>query len=154
MSCLGQAPQHDADHGEAHEGGGGARVSLEVACQAAIVADPCQRPLDDPSLGKDDEFVQLIALDDFDDPTPCAGSSLRHAWSLIAGVGENALDEWEGAARALIENQPCPVAILDIGGVNDDVQEQAQRVDEDVPLAAGDLLARIKALRVKRRAPF
>jgi hypothetical protein len=125
MSCLGQAPQHDSDHGEAHEGGGSARVSFEVACQAAIAADPCQRPLDDPSLGKYDEFMRLIALDDFDDPAPCGGGGLCHAWSLIAGVGEDALDEREGAAGALIENQACPVAILDIGGMNDDVQEQA-----------------------------
>jgi hypothetical protein len=38
--------------------------------------------------------------------------------------------------------------------MNDDVQEKAERIDEDVPLAARDLLARIKALRVERGAPF
>jgi hypothetical protein len=38
--------------------------------------------------------------------------------------------------------------------VNDDVQEEAERVDEDVSLAARDLLARIVALRVERAAPF
>ena len=38
--------------------------------------------------------------------------------------------------------------------MDDDVQEQAERVDENMPLAAGNLLARIEALRVKRSAPF
>jgi hypothetical protein len=37
--------------------------------------------------------------------------------------------------------------------VDDDVQQQAERVDQDMPFAAGDLLGRIKALRVKRGAP-
>jgi hypothetical protein len=38
--------------------------------------------------------------------------------------------------------------------VDDDVHQEAERVDEDVALAARDLLARIVALRVERRAPF
>jgi hypothetical protein len=35
-----------------------------------------------------------------------------------------------------------------------DVQQEAERIDEDMPLAARDLLARIEALRVDRRPPF
>jgi hypothetical protein len=38
--------------------------------------------------------------------------------------------------------------------MNDDAQQEAERIDEDVPLATRDLLARIKALRVERGAPF
>jgi hypothetical protein len=38
--------------------------------------------------------------------------------------------------------------------MNDDVQQEAERVDEDLPLAARDLLARIMALWVERGAPF
>jgi hypothetical protein len=38
--------------------------------------------------------------------------------------------------------------------MDNDVQQEAERVDEDVPLAARDLLARIVALRVERAAPF
>ena len=48
----------------------------------------------------------------------------------------------------------APVAILQIGGMDNDVQQEAERVDQDVPLAARDLLARIEALRVERAAPF
>jgi hypothetical protein len=154
MIWPGQAPQHDADHGETDEGGDGARVSLEVARQAAIAADPRERAFHDPSLGQDDELVQFVALDDFDCPLAGAGGGSRHARPLIAGVGEDALDEGKEAARAPIENQPRPVAILHVGGMNDDVQEKAERIDEDVPLAARDLLACIKALRVERGAPF
>jgi len=98
--------------------------------------------------------MQLGALDDFDDPMTGAGGGLRHAWPLIAGIGEDALDEREQTAGAPIEDQPRAVAILHVGGMDHDVQEQAERVDENVPLAARDLLARIEALRVERGAPF
>jgi hypothetical protein len=61
------------------------------------------------------------------------------------------LDEGEEAAGAPIEDEQ---KILHSGRVDDDVQQQAERVDQDMPFAAGDLLGRIKALRVKRGAPF
>jgi hypothetical protein len=112
------------------------------------------RSNNDPALGQNDELVRLVSLDDFDDPTPGAGGGFCRARPLIAGIGEDAFDEGEQAACAVIENQSRAVAILNIGGVNDDVQEQAERIDEDVPLAARNLLARIKALRVECRAPF
>jgi hypothetical protein len=79
---------------------------------------------------------------------------VRDAGSLVAGVGEDVLDKREQATGAPIENQPRPIAILNVGRMNDDVQQEAERIDKDVALAPGDLLARIKPLRVKRGAPF
>jgi hypothetical protein len=38
--------------------------------------------------------------------------------------------------------------------VDGDAQQEAKRIDEDVPLAAGDLLAGIEILRIERGAPF
>jgi hypothetical protein len=38
--------------------------------------------------------------------------------------------------------------------MNDDAQQETKRIDEDVALAARDLLASIEALRVKVFAPF
>src|SRR5271156_2963477 len=46
------------------------------------------------------------------------------------------------------------VAVLHAGRMDRDAQQEAQRIDQDMALAAGDFLARIKALRVERRAPF
>ena len=130
------------------------RAYRSKSCQAAIAADPGQGSFDDPALGQDDEFVQLVALDDLEHPTAGPGSRSRGAGSLIAGIGEDALDEGEEAAGAPIENQPRPVAVLNIGGMNDDVQQEAERIDQDMAIAPGDLLARIIPLRVKRAAPF
>ena len=154
MSCAGQASKHDANHGQPDEGGNGAGISLEIARQAAIAADPGQGSFDDPALGQDDEFMQFVALDDLEYPTTGAGSRSLGARSLIAGIGEDALDEGKEAAGASIEDQPRSVAVLNIAGMNDDVQQKAERIDQDMALASGDLFARIKPLRVERAAPF
>jgi len=154
MVWAGQASEHDSDHGKADEGGHGARVALEVARQASIAADPGEGSLDDPAFGQDDELVQFVSFDDLDDPGSRPSGALRHAWTLIAGIGKDALDEREEAARALVENELRAVAILHVSRVDNNGQQEAERIDEDVTLATRDLLARIKALRVERRAPF
>jgi len=97
--------------------------------------------------------MRVGALDDLDLPAARIGNRLCGLGPLIAGVGEDALDEGEAAA-CLAQHRAHAIAILNVGGMHDDAQEQAERVDEDMPLAAGDLLARVIALRVERRAPF
>jgi len=153
MVCSGQAPQHDADHGEAEEGGDGSGVTLEVAGQAAVAADPGKGALDDPALGQDDEAMGIAALDDFQLPGAGLGDDLGHLWPLVAGVGEDAFDKREGSPRRA-QHLARAVAVLHVGRVDGDAQQEAKRIDQDVTLAPGDFLARIKALRVERRAPF
>ena len=150
----GQTSKHDPNHGETGEGGHGSSVALEVACQATVSADPGQSALDDPAFGKHDEAMQLVALDDLQRPGAGVCDRRGDPPSLIAGIGEDALDEGEEAARALVEDKPRAVAILHIGRMDDDVQQEAERVNEDMALAARDLLARVIALRVERGAPF
>jgi hypothetical protein len=154
MSWPGQASEHDADHSEMNEGCGGARVSLEVACEASVVADPSESSLDDPAFWENDEAMQLVAFDDFQLPSAGLGDSRGGLCSLIAGIGEDALDKGKKATGTPIENERCTIAILHIGRMDDDVQQEAERVDENMPFAAPNLLARIKALRVERGAPF
>src|SRR5258708_33423716 len=112
MSWAGQAAKHDADHRKAHEGYDGPSIALEIACQATVAADPGEGSLDDPALGQHDELVQFGALDDFDHPMARAGSGLRHACSLIARLGQDALDEGEEAAARAIQKPDRPRASL------------------------------------------
>jgi hypothetical protein len=154
MSWPGQALEHDADHGKTHEGLRGSCVALEVARQATVVADPGERALDDPALGQDDESMRLVAFDDLQLPGAALGDGGGRPGSLIASIGEDALDKGKQAPGSPIEDQSGALAILHIGGMDNDVQEKAERVDQNMSLAARDLLARIKALRVERGAPF
>src|SRR5262249_42630940 len=98
--------------------------------------------------------MSFIALDDLKFPGAGLGDSGRGLRPLVPGISEDTLDEGEEPARAPIEDEPSAVAILHSGRVDDDIQQKAERVDQDMPFAAGDLLGRIKALRVKRGAPF
>ena len=154
MSWPGQSFEHDADHGDTNEGGVGSRAALEVVREATVAADPAECALDNPALGQDDEAMRLVAFDDLQLPGAGLGDSRGCPGSLIASIGEDALDEGEQASGAPIEDHPGAVAILQISAMDDDVQEKAERVDENMPLATRDLLASIKALRIERGAPF
>jgi hypothetical protein len=98
--------------------------------------------------------MRFGALDDFELPGSGPRHGARGLCGVVSAVGEDAFDEREEAPRAAIEHEPCTIAILNVGGVDHDVQEETKRIDENVPLAALDLLARIVALRIDRRPPF
>ena len=97
--------------------------------------------------------MSIGALDDLEQPAAGVGHGLGGLRPLIAGIGEDALDEGKRTAR-LLKDLADAIAVLHIGWVNDDAQEEAERVDEDVALTPRDFLARIIALRVERGAPF
>ena len=97
--------------------------------------------------------MQIGSLDDLDLPATGRGDRLGHFRSLISRIGEDAFDEWEPPPRAP-QQVTRAVAVLNVGGQNAHAEQEAERVDEDVALATRDLLARIEALRINRRAPF
>ena len=72
---------------------------------------------------------------------------------LIGPVGKQPRQE-RMRPRQGREQQDAAVAILDIGGMNDGVEEQTQRIYENVALLALDLLARIVAMRIDAGPPF
>ncbi len=153
MAWPGQAFEHDADHGEADEGDDGPGIALEVAGEAPVAADPGECSLDDPALGQNHEAVRVSALDDLQRPAAGRGDGRCHLWSLVASIGEDGLDEGKRSARRAKQFAGA-VAVLHVGGMDDDAQEQAERIDQDVALAPRDLLACIEALRVERSLPF
>ncbi len=74
--------------------------------------------------------------------------------AAIGAVGEDRLKDWKQPAGPVIQDQRGAVAVLDIGRVDDRVEDQAEGVDEKVALLALDFLARIIARRVDARPPF
>ena len=97
--------------------------------------------------------MHLGALDDFELPVAGIGDDPGGYRPLIACIGEDLLDRRE-AAPSVAQEPSDAVAILNVGSVNDDVQQQAKRIDEDVALAARDFLARVVSLRIDRGPPF
>jgi hypothetical protein len=102
----------------------------------------------------DESFGVIRTLDDFSfDVGQNFCERLLESRPLIAAVGEQLRQE-----RILPEQsgkkQDAAVTILDIGGVNNRVEQQAQRIYEKVALLALDLLARIIAMRIDPGPPF
>ena len=78
---------------------------------------------------------------------------LLEFWPLIAAIGKELLQEGIHPKQDR-EQHDAAVAILDIGAMNDRVEQQTQRVYENVALLALDLLARIIAMRIDAGPPF
>ena len=73
--------------------------------------------------------------------------------SLIAAIGKELFQKWEQAEQRRQEKDAA-VAVLDIGGMNDGVQQKIKRIYKNMPLLALDFLSRIVAIWVDRGPPF
>ena len=71
----------------------------------------------------------------------------------VSAISKDAFDEREQSSRST-QQVESPITVLNISGMNDDVQQEAQCVDQDVPLSTFDLLARVVARRIEQRPPF
>jgi site-specific DNA recombinase len=107
----------------------------------------------DPALGQGLETGGLVALDDRQPPAACLSHCSPGDVTLIGAVGEDHLDEREQPAGGA-QDRHGPVTVLDVGGMDHGTEQKAQRVDQDVPLLALDLLARIVTARINARPPF
>ena len=97
-----------------------------------------------PPFGQDLEARNVRSLHDLQLPCSCSPDNERHLLSGIATISKDAFDKREQSSCPA-QQQEGTVTALNIGGMNDNVQQEAQRVDQDVPLATLDLLARVVA---------
>ena len=132
---------HQIDHGNTDHGLTGLGEGLVVFGQPSVFPQPGERPFDDPSLGQDDKPVGFRSLDDLDDAAVPTGGPIDEA-SGIAAVGPDDLQATP--ARAQLLDQPLgAIPILDVGRVDDQCDDQPQRVDDHMTLAAKRFLARV-----------
>ncbi len=76
-------------------------------------------------------------------------AALRPGW-LLSDLGLDHSCPSCGTTPAL----HAAIAVPDIGCMHNSIQQQALRIDEDVPLLAFDLLAAIKARQIDLAHPF
>ena len=131
------------------EGGGGGDGPLEILGEAPVSVDPGEEAFDDPAARENGEADLIGQLaDDFDDDPRGVGDALAG----IGGVGEDAFDERERAARGLKQRHGA-VAILHRGRTDLQYERPAVGIDQRVTLAAFDLLAGVDS-RADRRFPW
>ena len=134
------------------------RPSIEIfpiLCEPSATPEPCEGSFDDPAFWQDDKAFSLIrALDDFDvHACQYFRDGVAEHRALIAAIGVEFQQERIQAEHGR-HDQCTAIAVLDIGGVHDGMDQQALRVDENMPLLALDLLSRVVTRRINRGPPF
>ena len=148
MSPSAESMNHQVDHGNADHGLAALDQSFVVFRQSPVSTQPGERPFHNPSFGQNFKGVHSIALHDLDDP-PIPSRRPIHEASGITAVREDEFQTPESSAQSF-HQQLAAVAILDVGRVHDQGQDQPQRVHDQMPLTPLDLLARV----VPARPPF
>ena len=118
---------------------------IPILGQSSASVEPGDRTLDNPALGQHDELMQLGSLDDLRvDPAAGGAQPGLEVGALVPTVSIELQQEGVQAEQRAHQHHPA-VAVLDVGGVNDGLHQQALGVDQDVPLLAFDLLAGVVA---------
>lgn len=81
------------------------------------------------------------------------GERVGKSRPLIGAVGEQLLEEWKPTSYRG-QQIDAAIAILNAGGMNEGMDQQTQRIYENMALLALDLFARIIAMRIDAGPPF
>lgn len=128
--------------------------ALPILGEPATSIEPGYRALDDPALWQHQELVQLGPPNDLDvdvmENLPYSGLKLG---ALVTAVGIWFQQEGiQSEQRA--HQQHTAIAVLDVGGVDHRLHQQALGIDQDMALLSLDLLARIVPRRIDADPPF
>ncbi len=146
---------HEPDGGELEEGEGTGVEALPVLGEASASSEPSKRSFHHPPPGKNDEALGLIGA--FDDLHVHRGDGLFQArlefLALVSAIGKKLQEERKESEQGCHDHHAA-VTVLDVGGVDEGMHQQALGIDENVPFLALDLLSRIVAMRVDAAPPF
>ena len=81
------------------------------------------------------------------------GEPVRKKWPLIGAVGKQLLKEWKQTFHRS-QQRDAAVAVLNASGMNDGMEQQTQRIYQNMALLAFDLFACIIAMRIDAGPPF
>lgn len=123
--------------------------AFPILGEPAASSEPGEGSFHNPPFWQDDKAVGLIGtLDDLDiHALVDLAHGLLERRPLIAAIGIE-LQKKRVETEQRRHQKHAAIAVLDVGGKHDGVHQEALRVDENVPLLALDLLARIIAMRV------
>ena len=147
--------EHESNGRELDEGERVAVEVLPVLGQSAAAVEPGDGAFDHPTPGLDDEALHPIgSLDDLGlEIGQDAGQGAVKDRALIGAVGAQFPEKGKQTEQGR-QQRATAVAILNGGGGADAVQQQALRIDQNMPLLALDQLAGIEAVAVDASPPF
>ena len=147
--------EHQADGGKANERECIVVEIFPVVCQPATATQPTDGALDYPTFGQNDEALGAIGTtDDFGDHVRHDGrQAIMERRARVSAVGKQLHEKRELSEQCGQEHQAA-VAILNIGWRHQRMQQQAQRIDQNVAFLAFDQLACIEPMRIDAAPPF
>lgn len=118
---------------------------LEVLGKSAVSVEPGDSPLDDPPAGQDFEAPNLVrSLDDGDHPAAQGLQGILQFLASISAISEHVPQPGKPLDDAT-QDDWSSVAILNVSGMDDGMNQIALGVGEDVSLAPFDLLPGVVA---------
>ena len=132
---------HQVDHRNEYHCFTALRQCFVVLGQAAVFTQPSESSLDNPSLRQHDEAMQGGTLDNLNEASGPAARPVNKP-ARIAAVGQNQLQTSKTRSQS-VEHQLPAVSILNVGWMDNQSQNQANGIDDQVTLAAKDFLARV-----------
>ena len=155
LSRITEFSEHESNGRELDEGERVVVEVLPVLGQSAAAVEPGDGAFDHPTPGLDDEALHPIgSLDDLGlEIGQDAGQGAVKDRALIGAVGEQFPEKGKQTEQGRQQRETA-VAILNVGGGDDAVQQQALRIDQNMPLLALDQLAGIEAVAVDASPPF
>ena len=138
--------QHEADHGQLDHGLRNLGQLFVLPGQPPPAAKPAEGSLRHPAAREEDEALGSGEALDHDQGQPEQEAGEPGRDPVVSAIGEHHL---EPRVEPLQPAQQIAgtIGILDVGGMDDNAEQQAGGVDRDMPLAALDLLRRIPAAR-------
>ena len=118
-------------------------------------AKPTDGAFNDPTFGQDDETLGSIrTADDFDcEVRHNVCQAVMEHRTCIGTVGKQLLEKRELSEQRR-QDQDAAVAILDIGGRHQRVQQQTQCIDQNVTFLTFDQFSGIEAMGIDLGPPF
>ena len=154
-SRITEFSQHEANGCEAQEDQAAEVEIFPVLGKPAATIEPRNGALDDPSTRQNDEaFGPIGTLDDFGfELRSDLGQRRMEDRPRIGAIGKEPFQKRKQAEKRG-QQQDAAVAILNIGRMNNRVQQQTLCIYQDVPLLALDELARVESGRIDAGSAF
>src|SRR5450756_143954 len=154
-SRITEFSQHEANGCEAQEDQAAEVEIFPVLGKPAATIEPRNGALDDPSARQNDEaFGPIGTLDDFGfELRSDLGQRRMEDRPRIGAIGKEPFQKRKQAEKRG-QQQDAAVAILNIGRMNNRVQQQTLCIYQDVPLLALDELARVEPGRIDAGSAF
>ncbi len=134
---------HEIDHCNENHTFTAARQFLVIFGEPAILAEPTECAFDDPAFGQHHEFSNRLLMNNLNDAAVPAARPV-HELARIAAVRPDDFQSPPLPTQLLDQKLPA-IAILDVGCMHHQNDDQPERVHNHMTFAATHLLPRVEA---------